>query len=122
MGRVVTITLDPFGTSEPFTTPENKSSGFFAFHSAPKILANSEVNIGGKPFVLYPNPTKGMLYVSNIRKDDKTFRIIDMSGRLLLEGHPKSGFPIDVCMLKPGMYIFSLASGKTNAAEKFIVN
>ena len=121
IGRTVTTTLDPFGNSEPFTTPANTANGFFAFYSAPQILANTEVNVGAKSLVLYPNPTKGLLYVSNVRKDDEAFRIIDMSGRLLLEGNMDAGYPIDVSMLKPGMYIFSSTSGKGHATEKFVV-
>ncbi len=122
IGRNVTTTLDPFGDSEPFTTPSNARSGFFAFYSAPEIFTSTNDRTERTTFRLYPNPSAGILYVSNIDQSPAAFRIFDLSGRVVLEGGLNARSPIDVSMLNPGMYIFTAISGERNATEKFVVN
>lgn len=120
LGRGTTTTLDPFGDSEPFTTPSDFRSGFFAFYSAPDILTSTQVQPQKNSFGLYPNPSSEKLYVSGLRNKHAAFRIFDLSGRIVLEGHLVAGSPLDISGLVPGMYIFT-ATGEGYFGEKFVV-
>ncbi len=120
LGRGTSATLDPFGDSEPFTTPSNFRSGFFAFFSAPDILTSMQVQTQKNSFGLYPNPSSGKLYASGLRDKHAAYRIFDLSGRIMLEGHLVAGSPLDISRLNPGMYIFT-ATGEGYFGEKFVV-
>ena len=58
-------------------------------------------------FALYPNPTRGALYVRMASYQDEIYTITDYTGRMLVEGKLGAG-PIDVSRLAGGLYLFTV--------------
>lgn len=70
--------------------------------------------------VLYPNPTKEILYIKNI-ESDFSYKIFDVQGRLIGTDVYKNG-GIQVGSLKPGVYIIQTVIGKNNEihSDRFV--
>jgi 1,4-alpha-glucan branching enzyme len=75
-------------------------------------------------FKIYPIPTSGSLTVElPIEMSGSNYRIMDMSGRLLLEGKTESNsqkLELDVRNIKPGIYIFEYYDTKNVLIKRFI--
>ncbi|MBP6872635.1 MAG: DUF5060 domain-containing protein [Bacteroidales bacterium] len=66
--------------------------------------------------VVYPNPANNTLYVNN-KINALDFQIFNLDGRLLSSG-PLDNNPIDLSMLRSGLYILILASEKGQVVTK----
>jgi hypothetical protein len=58
---------------------------------------------------IYPNPTKDYLNLSN-NYNNKTYKIIDITGRLIDQGRIIDSFNIDVSNLNKGLYLLNIAN------------
>lgn len=72
-------------------------------------------------YILYPNPTKHNLLVKRSTNNPTAFRISNMQGKSVLEGHLNEN-NIDVSNLSSGIYIIELNDGEKNVTKKFIKN
>ena len=81
--------------------------------------------------VLYPNPTSGMINVEwggLLEEQDIRFEVIDLNGRVILANSVSPGvidkghFPVDISVLRPGMYFMRLENGLGASKQaKFLV-
>ncbi|HQE11777.1 MAG TPA: T9SS type A sorting domain-containing protein [Flavipsychrobacter sp.] len=67
-----------------------------------KEVSNSQITI-------YPNPTKGYLYLSSTPRPNTAFSITDITGRQLLQGVVKDN-SISVQSLQPGLYLLRIGT------------
>lgn len=58
---------------------------------------------------IYPNPTKEYLNLSS-NYNNKTYKIIDISGRIIEQGSITDSFKIDVSNLNKGLYLLNIAN------------
>jgi len=80
-------------------------------------LPESNLNVPGfdkTGLTIYPNPTKGILYISN-ELINHNYSVLDISGKIIIHGNTNNNI-IDVSMLSSGMYFITI-DGKT---AKFI--
>ncbi|MDQ1855009.1 BspA family leucine-rich repeat surface protein [Chryseobacterium sp. WLY505] len=80
------------------------------------FLGTSHVKVKGE-LSIYPNPASHSIYVKNSAAKD--FKIIDMSGRIVLSGNLTDG-QIDIQTLTSGNYILQLYSKEEIQNLKFI--
>ncbi len=67
-----------------------------------KEVCNSQISI-------YPNPTKGYLYLSSTPRPNTAYTITDITGRQLLQGVVKDNL-ISVQALQPGLYLLRIGT------------
>ncbi|HEA28787.1 MAG TPA: T9SS type A sorting domain-containing protein [Leeuwenhoekiella sp.] len=68
---------------------------------------------------IYPNPTKGTLHISLNGNAAKTYKILDISGKIIEKGTLKSNNSIEMTNLEAGIYFIQLGSEKGNT-KRFI--
>ncbi|MCB9235214.1 MAG: CocE/NonD family hydrolase [Bacteroidia bacterium] len=70
---------------------------------------------------VYPNPTQGLVQIELDRPDEGTYRLLDLQGKLLLEGnyHGK-GFDLDLSQQPAGLYLLSLSGRLGKTVEKIV--
>ncbi len=88
----------------------------------PFILSNNEYVKGN--IELYPNPAKDVLYISTLDYNNGSIRLIDHSGRMVLEKSlfgNQSHLELEIGHLNPGLYIVELVQQGTVVAEKIII-
>ncbi len=71
-------------------------------------------------FIIYPNPTKDILYVTSDYEKNFSFFIYDFSGKLQVKGDGISPYSIDVSELKSGLYLISINAEGSYFNLKFI--
>lgn len=69
---------------------------------------------------LNPNPAHDNLFVNNIDNIIMSFRIINLTGQVIIEGKTKNS--IDINKLSAGVYIIELSNGEKSVTKKFIKN
>ena len=82
----------------------------------------NEINAGFSSKV-YPNPTLGILYIENPSKDDFSFEIYSISGKLVSSRHNITGptTKVDMSGLSKGIYIVHLRSAERSVKHKVIL-
>lgn len=71
-------------------------------------------------FSIYPNPTSDFIYFKNL-KDGVSYKIFDISGRLVLQSHSEKD-RIDVKNLAKGNYMLQIITNKTIKILKIVKN
>ncbi|MGB3775018.1 MAG: glycoside hydrolase family 9 protein, partial [Leeuwenhoekiella sp.] len=79
-----------------------------------------ETDKKGMGWKIYPNPTKGTLYIQGKNDLSKSYKIMDVSGKTVMEGALKSAKNIEVSGLNAGIYFLQLGNEKGNA-KRFIL-
>ncbi|WP_449399481.1 T9SS type A sorting domain-containing protein [Chryseobacterium wanjuense] len=88
------------------------------------VLATNEVANGGEnQFTIYPNPVKGGMFTIENNKNDSTFEIYDVSGKLVKQADKlsKGINKININGLEKGVYIVKINSNGTSVSKKLIV-
>lgn len=88
------------------------------------VLATNEVANGGEnQFTIYPNPVKGGMFTIENNKNDSTFEIYDVSGKLVKHADKlsKGTNKININGLEKGIYIVKINSNGTSVSKKLIV-
>ncbi len=84
------------------------------------ILSTNDINDLGQIYI-YPNPTKNDLFVKC--NDDYNYEIIDINGRVLVNGTIKSAInQISLKDIPSGLYFLKLSNSQGNHTEKIMVN
>jgi hypothetical protein len=79
-----------------------------------------QVNSVESNVIIYPNPVRDVLNITNIESSNYTAKIVDMSGRVIKSFVMRNGQnQIDVASLKSGIYLISMndMNGKVNSAK-----
>ncbi len=85
------------------------------------LLISSIANISEDGLTVQPNPTRNWLAVSNISSITKSYRILDLNGRVCMSGDFSKGLNnLDVNALKSGTYIISVMGQEGIATYKFV--
>ncbi|MBK8145436.1 MAG: T9SS type A sorting domain-containing protein [Bacteroidetes bacterium] len=62
-------------------------------------------------FNIYPNPSKGSIYVKGaVQTADIPYKIANILGEILLQGRTKVGLPISVKQIPSGIYFMQVAN------------
>jgi surface protein len=83
------------------------------------VLSTSEIKLSENPSI-YPNPASDYIYIKNL-KNIISYKIIDASGRLIMNGNIKSE-KIDVRNLLKGNYFLQISTDENTLNFKFIKN
>ena len=85
-------------------------------------LFNGDVGIEQHEFdfVLYPNPSNGQ-FIVKVANEHK-FRIVDLQGRIILEGYLEKECIIDLSRDSKGIYLFILESNQKCSVTRLIMN
>jgi hypothetical protein len=93
-----------------------------AIYSEVHGLKEDGHSTGSEIFVVYPNPTNGVLFVETrliASLPDQTYRITNLMGQTVLSGNINAyNQQIDVSSLPKGMYFITVA----DETRKFVVN
>jgi hypothetical protein len=127
-GQEITVTTAPvsFGlrpnefylfTDKPLPAPEKGILQADFITSVPEAVVEGELTI-------YPNPTRANLLVE-LPKDMTmaSYRVLDMTGRVLFEGSRSKDQPIlelELAGIRPGMYIFEAFDTQRIVHKRFI--
>jgi hypothetical protein len=85
-------------------------------------INNKEVK---SKFIVYPNPANDLLFLYSETysgPENISFRITDISGRVVLENKINSSGPVEVSSLSNGVYFISIKAGDTFSTHKFIIS
>lgn len=83
-------------------------------------LGTSETETIEKGFI-YPNPSTDFIYIRNI-KNISSYKILDISGRIIINKKDFQDQKIDVSTLNKGNYVLHINTKEKNHAFKFIKN
>lgn len=73
-------------------------------------------------FIIYPNPANNEIWISHPEKEDIVgISIYNQMGQLTLEKEPTTN-PINISMLKKGMYLIEITTNKRKIRNKFLKN
>lgn len=72
-------------------------------------------------FNIYPNPTNDILNIQTNFTDDYTVKIIDISGRILIQNALDKSSEIDISSLGKGTYMVLVGNGKVTMSKKIII-
>lgn len=96
-------------TMQPDTTDVFDCDPWVMKRKQPIVSGISNQNISKIHFIIYPNPTKGSVYIEFPTPIDDTIEIIDISGRVLYYKHLNGqNIELDVSNLPRGMYLLKL--------------
>ncbi|MCC6369533.1 MAG: T9SS type A sorting domain-containing protein [Bacteroidia bacterium] len=90
-------------------TVDNNPSGF-----ASSVLLNSTVRF-------YPNPASKILSLQNDLSTNTTYRIMDISGRVVMSGEFQNTKTVDVSKLAAGTYLLEFESVNGKLSKKLII-
>jgi hypothetical protein len=94
--------------------------GKFSYSQIKNLRSAKQVNSVESNVVIYPNPVRDVMHITNLESSNYTARIIDMSGRVIKSFAMRNGQnQIDVASLKSGIYFISMndMNGKVNNAK-----
>jgi len=84
------------------------------------LLSSNQFAIGDNSFVVYPNPTRDLLSVSNPNNFDiKNISVIDINGRVV-KNQSGSLTQINVSDLNVGVYFVTIEAAEGKTTKKFI--
>lgn len=90
------------------------------------VTGISKEVVSEEAFKIFPVPTQGQLTIElPIEMSGANYRIIDMTGRILKEGHASIGsevLELDVRNIQAGIYIFGAYDTKRVLFRRFIKN
>lgn len=97
--------------------PLNNNSNFNAIK--PTNINDKLTNSEFSGFI-YPNPLQDRLYFKNFENENNQFLIIDITGKIVMNGIFESDNSVDVSNLQSGMYILEIQGNEETKNHKFI--
>ncbi len=123
----VTFEVEIANGMMPGETIENTAHIFFDFNQA--IVTNTALNtiaeelsteeLSGITVNIHPNPAS--CKISILAEDLLSVRIIDFSGKVIVENAMLKDQSLDVSGLKNGMYILQISTSKGTASKKLLI-
>ena len=85
------------------------------------ILSSNATEVVADKFSIFPNPTSGILNISNSFEDftDYTIHVTDMMGKQITPTYQNVNF-VDITNFNAGIYFINIFTDKGNAAFKFM--
>lgn len=102
-------------------SPNNQDRFYTKYDSNTPLLGLDENSIT-KEYIIYPNPTNGMLYVSHTAYDEFKVALMDITGKVLQNAILTNQKGIDVSSYSQGMYFIQIENGSEKSSFKFIKN
>jgi len=100
---------------------QNIPDRFYAKYDS-NILLGLEDNSITKDYIIYPNPTNSMLYISHTSYDEFKVTLMDITGKVLQNAILTNQKGIDVSCYSQGMYFIQIENGSEKSSFKFIKN
>ena len=94
--------------------------GKFSYSQVKNIRSSTNTVSSKSNVVIYPNPVRDVMNITNLESSNYTARIVDMGGRVIKSFVMRNGQnQIDVADLKSGIYFISMndINGKINTAK-----
>ena len=90
------------------------------FSNTDTLLSSNQFTIGDNSFVVYPNPTRDLLSISNPNNFDiKNTTVTDINGRVV-KNQAGSLTQINVSDLNAGVYFVTIEAAEGKTTKKFI--
>tara|TARA_R110002049_G_scaffold263116_1_gene439263 strand:- start:25609 stop:27231 length:1623 start_codon:yes stop_codon:yes gene_type:complete len=89
------------------------------FKSESTVLSNNETVLK-ETFKIYPVPTNDLLYI-NTKEPSYTLKLVDLTGKVLINAKKSNTTSIDVSHFSKGMYIMQLITTKGNIMKRIII-
>lgn len=90
------------------------------------ISSVKDIAISNQPLSVFPNPSKGTIYVKSEdwMESKILFSIMDVNGKLLLSGERQleSNMAIEMENFQDGIYLIAIQSGELRAAQNVIIS
>lgn len=84
--------------------------------------SNEQINRKNSDVYLYPNPSQGLMYMSNLQQDDCQVRIFSYDGKLVLQKNiPANSGVLDAGVLQGGNYLLQLKSNQINVNQHITI-
>ncbi|WP_397447705.1 chondroitinase-B domain-containing protein [Polaribacter sp. R77954] len=96
--------------------------GEIEFYGASNLSVDSVATLSD--IAIYPNPTKGLLYVKNMKTSIIGVKLYNLNGRKIIEEqffNPKQTASLDVSFLNNGVYFLSINDGNNIFSKKIII-
>ncbi|MEZ4838015.1 M4 family metallopeptidase [Flavobacterium sp.] len=84
-----------------------------------EVSSNVKLTNSGSGFI-YPNPASDKLYINSVEKDSHPFLIVDITGKVIMEGALDADNSIDVSQLQSGLYMLGIMNEDKTENYKFI--
>jgi len=94
--------------------------GKFSYSQVRNIRSSTNTASSESNVVIYPNPVRDVMNITNLESSNYTARIVDMGGRVIKSFVMRNGQnQVDVADLKSGIYFISMndMNGKINTAK-----
>lgn len=94
--------------------------GKFSYSQVRNIRSSTNTASSESNIVIYPNPVRDVMNITNLESSNYTARIVDMGGRVIKSFVMRNGQnQVDVADLKSGIYFISMndMNGKINTAK-----
>ena len=94
--------------------------GKFSYSQVKSLRSSKQVSSVESNVVIYPNPVRDVMNITNLESSNYTARIVDMSGRVIKSFVMRNGQnQVDVAGLRSGIYFISMndMNGKVNNAK-----
>jgi hypothetical protein len=88
--------------------------------SASEVVGIDPADHPKAEFMIYPNPVKSMLNVRSSVNGLFSYQILDISGRILVNGQITDESSVDISELSDGVYFIRLMNKKHSSTLKFI--
>jgi len=107
-------------TENYFRIKQVDIDGKFSYSQVKSLRPSKQVSSVESNVVIYPNPVRDVMNITNLESANYTARIVDMSGRVIKSFVMRNGQnQVDVAGLKSGIYFISMndMNGKVNSAK-----
>ena len=107
-------------TENYFRIKQVDIDGKFSYSQVKSLRLSKQVSSVERNIVIYPNPVRDVMNITNLESANYTARIVDMSGRVIKSFVMINGQnQVDVAGLKSGIYFISMndMNGKVNSAK-----
>jgi len=86
-----------------------------------KIKQVAFQNTNNSKFIIWPNPTQGILNIAHTTQDIKWIKVLDFTGKTLLIKENDVFNNIDISFLSKGMYLIEIFNGYEVYREKIVL-
>ena len=78
------------------------------YHACSSVSTSTAIQLNGPDNVnVYPNPTNDKIYISNLKENNVTLKVFDISGKEVIYKKVSNEEQIDMSQLSKGIYQFS---------------
>ncbi|NRA12301.1 MAG: T9SS type A sorting domain-containing protein [Crocinitomicaceae bacterium] len=115
-----TVAFGPYGGS-------GVNVNYFSNWSfAPAVRANfnqelSLMEQANSEFLIFPNPSTGIVNISDGNSGEKSVQVLDLFGKIIFTGKMTSQLSIDLSAFKAGIYFISVSDNSTSSVKRIVL-